>query len=331
MGAPPQASQAAAVSNETILKSQFGPEKEPIVFAGLNWDSAQFANSVARIIIKSGYGHPTFSVYGSSILLFHSLLKGDVQVDMEGWLPNLQVLYDKALSNQEIVDLGLYFGDAVQGWFMPRYVVEGDPVRRIDPVAPDLRSVDDLDRYTSVFAGEGRPGLGRFIDRSSGWASYKIDCMKLKAYRLDHNYAQITSGSEAALFEALSKAHDKGEPILTYMYEPSWPMALFDLVQVEEPDFTQEVWDRNKGVAFPLAQVKVLVHADLTQLAPDVVDFLGNISMTSEQISGILRTMKDQGLKPEEYAPVWLRENEGTWSGWVPSEVIAQVKQAVGE
>ena len=86
------------------------------------------------------------------------------------------------------------------------------------------------------------------------------------------------------------------------MYEPSWPMATFDLVQIEEPEFSEDVWTRNKGVGFPLAQVKVLVHADLPQRAPEVVEFLGNVSMTSDQISAILQTMKDQGLTPEEYA-----------------------------
>ena len=72
--------------------------------------------------------------------------------------------------------------------------------------------MEDLEGYASVFAGAGRPGLGRFIDGSSGWASYKIDCMKLKAYRLDDNYAQITSGSEVALFAALAEAYEKREP-----------------------------------------------------------------------------------------------------------------------
>ena len=331
VGSPPQASQGTSAGNTTILESQFAAGKEPIVFAGLNWDSAQFANSIARIIIEGGYGYPTFSVFGSSIPLFHSLRKGDVQVYMEGWLPNLQELYDKALDDQEISDLGLYFGNAVQGWFVPRYVIEGDTSRGIEPIAPELRSVSDLEQYTSVFAGEGRPGLGKFIDGSPGWASYKIDCMKLKAYRLDDNYAQITRGSESALFAALSEAYEKGEPILTYMYEPSWPMDRFELVQIEEPEFNQEIWSRNKGTEFPLAQVKVLAHSDLPQLAPEVAEFLGKISMTSEQISGILQSMKEQTLTPEEYATVWLKENESVWSAWMSSEVSRDVLAAIGK
>ena len=331
VGSPPKETQAGAAGKTTMLNVQFESDKEPVSFAGLNWDSAQFANSIARIIIESGYGHPTYSVYGSTIPLFQSLRKGDVQVYMEGWLPNLQELYDKAITDGVIEDVGLFFGNAIQGWFVPKYVIEGDPTREIVPIAPDLRAVNDLKRYSSVFASEGQPGIGRLIDGSSGWASYKIDCMKLKAYRLDDRYAQITSGSEAALFAALSSAYENGEPILTYLYEPSWPIARFDLVQITEPDFNQEAWNRNKGVEFPLAQIKKLVHPDLTRQAPELVEFLGNISMTSEQISDILQTMKDLGLTPEEYASIWLKENETTWSGWVPPGVATQVKQALEE
>ena len=329
VGTPPQASQGTAGAGAALLNISFGSDKEPIVFAGLNWGSAQFINGVARIIIEGGYQIPTRSLDGSSIPLFHSLRKGDVQVYMEGWLPNLQELYDKATTKQEISDLGLYFGDAVQGWFVPRYVVKGDRVRGIDPVAPELRSVGDLERYASVFAGEDRPGPGRLIDGSSGWASFKIDCMKLKAYRLDDNYAQITSGSESALFDALSEAYEQGEPILTYMFEPTWAMAKFDLVQISEPEFSQEVWNSNKAVAFPLAQVKKWVHPSLPGRAPEVVEFLSKVSMSSDEISRILETMKEQDLKPEEYARVWVRENGAVWSSWVPPDAVAKVLQAL--
>ncbi|MFW6195494.1 MAG: ABC transporter substrate-binding protein, partial [Chloroflexota bacterium] len=54
--------------------------QDPIVFAGLDWDSARFANTVARLIIEAGYGYPTESTAGSSVPLFQSLRQGDVDV-----------------------------------------------------------------------------------------------------------------------------------------------------------------------------------------------------------------------------------------------------------
>ena len=168
VGTPPRAGQVAARADATFLNIQFPPDREPIVFAGLNWDSAQFANGIVRLIVESGYGYPTRSAHGGSVSLFQSLSKGDVDVYMEGWLPNLQDLYDKALADEQISDLGLYFGDAVQGWFVPRYVVEGDVEQGIEPAAPNLKAVGELERYSQVFASEEQPGVGRLIDGSSG-------------------------------------------------------------------------------------------------------------------------------------------------------------------
>lgn len=331
VGTGPKVSEIPQEAMATMLEVQFASDKEAIIFAGGNWDSIQFLNSIARFIIESGYGYPTYSVYGSTIPLFQSLRKGDIHVLMEGWFPNIQELYEKAVADRQIEDIGLSFGDAVQGWFIPRYVVEGDSKRDIQPVAPDLQSVNDLERYSHIFASREQPAIGRLIDGSPGWFSYKINCMKLKAYRLDDKYAQITTGSEGALFAELVSAYEKGKPILIFMYEPSWPMAMFDLKQVEEPEFTQERWSTDKGCAFPLTQVKKLVHIDLTQRVPEVVDFLGKISMECDEISSILFNMKENDLKPEEAGLMWLRENENVWSQWVPSDVAQRAEQVLSQ
>ena len=326
---PPIGEKVPQETMTTLLKIKFASDKAPIVFAGLNWNSAQFANSISRFIIESGFGHPTQVLQGSSAPLFQRLRKGDVHVFLEGWLPNMQELYDKALSEKLIVDLGLFYGNAVQGWFVPKYVVEGDSKRDIKPVAPELKSVNDLMRYQNIFASNEHPGIGRLIDGSPGWFSYKINCMKLKTYRLDDKYAQITTGSESALFAELSEAYEKGKPILIYMYDPTWPMARFDLRRLVEPKFTQERWRGDKGCAYPLSQIKKFVHINLPQRAPKVVEFLGKLRLDSDKISRILLAMKEKGLKPEEAALIWLRENESIWMNWVTSDVAQKVKQAL--
>jgi glycine betaine/proline transport system substrate-binding protein len=153
--------------------------------------------------------------------------------------------------------------------------------------------------------------------------------MKLKAYRLDDKVTQLAAGSEGALFAALSNAYQKKEPILLYMYEPSWPMAKFDLIQLEEPEFTQACWSTDKKCAFPPSQVKKLAHVALPLRALEVVEFLKKIQMDRDEISRILVDMKERNLKPEEAALIWLRENESIWMNWVTSNIAQKVKQAL--
>ena len=329
VGAGPPVNEMPGEEGTTMLGIPF--DKEPIIFAGLNWGSAQFGNSIARFIIESGYGYPTYSVFGSSVPMFQSLCKGDVHVYMEVWLPNTQELYNKAIAKDQVEDVGRYFGDAVQGWFVPRYVVEGDTKRGIKPIAPDLKSIDDLERYSHLFASKEQPGIGRLIDGSPGWFSSKIDCMKLKTYRLDDNYAQVITGSLDALAAELKDAYEKGKPILVYMFGPSWPLASFDLKQIDEPRFTPERWSTDKGCAFPLNQVKIVVHSSLPQRTPEIVEFFGEMSMDCNDISSILFTMKEQDLTPEEAAIMWLKKNENIWSQWVPLDVAQKIKQALSQ
>ena len=63
------------------------PNKEPIIFSELPWESAQLQNRIAQYVIEYGYGHPTGVVSGSIPLLFEGLLRGDIDVNMEIWLP----------------------------------------------------------------------------------------------------------------------------------------------------------------------------------------------------------------------------------------------------
>ena len=43
------------------------------------------------------------------------------------------------------------FNDNSQGLYVPTYVIEGDAERGIEPVAPDLKTVEDLAKYPELF------------------------------------------------------------------------------------------------------------------------------------------------------------------------------------
>ena len=70
-------------------------EKREIVFAGLDWTSVEVQNGVASYIVEHGYGYPVGSVPGSTVPLFQGLIKGDVDINMEVWLPNQNEAWDK--------------------------------------------------------------------------------------------------------------------------------------------------------------------------------------------------------------------------------------------
>ena len=80
----PIATSAALAADET-------PQCEldrPVVFSGLDYDSARFHNAVVRRIIEAGYGCETDEIPGTVNVLMQGLGRGDVDVTMEVWKEN---------------------------------------------------------------------------------------------------------------------------------------------------------------------------------------------------------------------------------------------------
>ena len=69
----------------------------------------------------------------------------------------------------------LNFPDGIQGWFVPRYLVEGDSSRKIEALAPNLKIVSDLIKYKKLFVELENPNIGRFYNCMLGWACEDIN------------------------------------------------------------------------------------------------------------------------------------------------------------
>src|SRR5690606_39127055 len=108
----------------------------PIVFGDLDWESAQVANWIARLVLEEGFGCATDAVPGTVVPIYQGAVRGDVDVIMEVWTDNTPDLWTEAVRAGVVEEVGVAFDDAVQGWFVPRYLVEGDPARGIAPAAP---------------------------------------------------------------------------------------------------------------------------------------------------------------------------------------------------
>ena len=148
----------------------------PVIFAGLDWDSNSVHTEIARFILENGYGCATDIIPGTTVPLLNGQIRGDIDVTMEIWRDNVREIYDPALEEGTVVDLGVNYPDAIQGWFVPNYVIEGE-----NAPATGLRSVADLPRFKDVFADPEEPGKGRFYNGVAGWGAEGVSTRKLHA------------------------------------------------------------------------------------------------------------------------------------------------------
>lgn len=304
-------------------------EIDTIVFADAGWDSIRIHNSIAQTIIEEGYGYDTEVTVGSSPATLLGLREGDIHAYTEIWTDNMKEAYEEAIESGDILRVSTNFNDNEQGLYVPTYVIEGDPARGIEPMAPDLRYLEDLKEYPEVFEDPEDPGRGRLINSPSGWLTADLVDAKFELYGLDETFNNFSPGSDAASVADLSAAYERGDAWVGMTWSPTWVTAQYDLTLLEEPPYDEEIWNETKATAFPPADVVVGVHKDLPEQAPDVTEFLRNYETSTALTEEALIYMSENDASPEEAAEWWMKEHEDLWTSWVPEDVAEDVKASM--
>lgn len=304
-------------------------KREEISFADVGWDSVKFHNAVAGLIAESVYGYSWKEVPGSSAIMHEAMMKGEIDVNMEEWTDNLAT-YAEDLEAGRFTELGTNFGDNIQGLYVPRYVIEGDPERGIEPMAPDLKTVQDLKNYADLFKDDENPGMGRIYGAIPGWEVNEIMKKKVEFNGLDKYYIYFQPGSDAALSAAITAAYEKGEPIVAYYWEPTWLTGKYDLVLLEDYTYTDVESYKAGKTACPSVNVTVGVSNGFYQDNPEFCAFLEKYETSSELTSEALAHMQDTGDSHEATAKWFLTEHDELLNQWLTVDEAKKVRAALG-
>ncbi|WP_018700577.1 ABC transporter substrate-binding protein [Amorphus coralli] len=303
----------------------------PVMFAGLDYQSAAFHTALAKFIVKTGYGCEVDDLPGSTIPLINGVARGDVDVIMEIWTANPAQAWVDAEKAGTVVALGTTFPDAVEGWFVPTYLVEG-----AEAPAPTLKKAEDLPQFAPLFTDPEEPSKGRFYNCPAGWQCEVVNSKKLVAYGLEDSYTNFRPGTGASLQAAVDSAYLRKKPILFYYWAPTALMGKHEFVQLEEPAFNREIWDAmmaaevpDAATAYPVSKVIIGANKAFSESAPNLTAFFNAYSTTSALTSKALADMEDNGGDADVAAQTFLKANEDVWTKWVPASVAEKVKAAL--
>lgn len=304
----------------------------PLVLADLPWASNAFHVAVVQRIVEAGYGCRTDVLPGATLPLFRAMASGRVDVTLEVWKGNFPDQWDAAVAAGEVVEVGMNFADATQGWYVPAWLVRGEGAR-----APDLKSVSDLPRHKDLFSDPEQRHKGRFYNCSLGWACEAVNSRKLHAYGLSDSFTNFRPASGAALAEAIGDHYRRKRPFVAYYWSPTWVLGTYDLVRLEEPPHDPAVWQAmmasrrpERATAYPETPVGIGVQAGLVREAPALIAFLGRYRTGSALVSSVLAHQRLYGKSAAETADWFLREHGGVWRDWVPADVASRVRAALG-
>ena len=315
-------------------------EKPELIFADLNWSSALLQNSVARVILEEGYGYQTDAVSGGTLPLMEALVSGDVNVNMEIWLPNQQEAWDKAVAEGTISSVGNSLTETAwqSAFLIPQHTADANP---------GLRSVDDLKNpeYQELFARPATGGKAALITCIPGWECEIRNEQQVYGYGLADHVELVNPGSFEGLNSEILGAFERGDDILFYYWGPTALIGKLvtdygGYVRLEEPDSTPECEehigathdnpeDTEYACEYADAEVIIAMRTDLKEKAPDVVEFFEAYEMSDNGIFALLGELDDTGDEPRDIAIRWLRSSN-EWKDWVSADVANQVLDALG-
>jgi glycine betaine/proline transport system substrate-binding protein len=318
-----------------LLAGGCGSAKPVIKLYDGQWESLWINNAIFKFIVEEGYGYPVQTVAMPSLVMHEDLPKGKIDLNMEAWQQDYVDWYEEQIEKGDIANLGMTYEAGPQFFMIPKWVAE----------EYNVQTVFDMTNHWELFKDPGDPARGVFYNCLISWNCDEVNRVKLEAYGLTKYYNVVSPGSTDALEAALTKAQDRHQPVFGYYWAPSRLMGAYDWYILEEPAYTEQVWDKvmaatadeslrpiDQACAYQTVPIDKIAHQGLFKKAPDVVKMLEKMVVGLEPLNEIMGWAEEHDVQDWEMAAVhYLRTYEDRWRGWVTEEAYRKIVKALGE
>jgi glycine betaine/proline transport system substrate-binding protein len=290
-----------------------------------DWTGNFIDTKLVEIILVEEMGYEVESVFlPSGPATWQAILTGDVDVAFEFWpsaSPEGHQYLKEFGGDGSVAYLGEVGIVGENGWWVPRYVIEGDPDRGIEAVAPDLKNWEQLNKYAQLFATPETAPKGRLM----GCPVPAWQCgnkFRISALNLDYELAVM--GTEIAQVAELESYYARGQPVLLYWWAPHWVHAKYDLVRLRLPEYTDECWGGADGWGphsdcdWPDDIPYNLGSVTLKDRHPDAHQLIWNFKLSNKQQTEMAYEVDVNGREVDEVVREWMAKNEDIWRAWIP-------------
>ena len=300
-------------------------ESNTIVIGEGDWQSNQFYNQVAKIIIEEGYGVEVEVMQVDTPLLIASLTDGSIDLNLETWSDNMPT-YEADIENGNYQELGLNFNDNYQGIYIPTYLAD----------QYDIEYITDLVDHKALFPDPEVTNWDPATDKAvvyGGPSGWQVTTFLVNKFSNEEVYPELVEHFEfrplesTALLDAtLTDAYNSEEPWAGYNWEPTTIMGLFDMTLLKD----QADYDKDSGAGMvPTNDVTVVASNNFVETYPEIVEFLENYRTSAQVASDALAYMAENELSAADTAAWWLENNKDMWTTWVPEDVVSKVEDSL--
>ena len=101
-----------------------------VTIASMNWQSAEVLAALDKFILTEGYGCNAEVIVGDTVPTITSMIeKGEPDLAPEGWVDLLPDVVNRGIEEGKLIGAAVALSDAaVQGWWIPKYIADANPV-----------------------------------------------------------------------------------------------------------------------------------------------------------------------------------------------------------
>lgn len=286
--------------------------RRPTIQLGVtDWTGARLNSAIAERLIERRLGYPVETVEIVDLLdMADDLVVGDIDAVLELWPSTLLDDEREVIEGGDIVDLGPLGVEGKVGWFVPRYVAEGElAVTGWEALAAP--------GVADAFATPETGRRGRFLGTNPAYEQYDEQLIE----ELDLPFEVIYSGSDAATEAEVAAAVANEDPIVLYWWRPTALVERYDLVRVALPERTDACVEAIEageafGCDYPVDRLRKLASPGLEDEAPEVERFLRALRFTTDDQERMIGQVDNGGRTVAEVADAWIETNGSTWEAW---------------
>ena len=199
--------------------------------------------------------------------------------------------------NGNIGRIGMY----VAPWMVEKY--------------PDITDAKNLNKYADLFKTADSGGKGAWYEGPPGYTT--IGEKMIAANKL--NFKAISTGSEAALIEVLTKAEANKTPAIAYFYEPQTFFVKMPGLLNSRVNFPANDWaDAAKASGltdYPETVLVKLASKKLMDSGSAFATLIQNFKWTNDDQNAVAADIEG-GMKPEEAAQKWIDAHADQVKAW---------------
>ena len=295
---------------------------EKVAIGVPNWTGAQAIANLIEAVVTEKIGGEATMVTGNNATIFQAMDqgKGDIDVHPDVWLPNQESFTKEFVDGAGTVALSSNPYEGKQGFCVSKQFSEENNVTSIfDLTRPEVAEKMDADGN-----GKGDIWVG-----APGWASANVNEVKVRDYGLSA-FMEPIRAEQSVMVASVGDSITKNKGYAFYCYSPHAIWFMHDIVRLEEPAYDPEKyvmiqpsddpdWFENSMVASEdaLKKVQVAWSKSLEERSPAIADFLANMTLDTETVSGFAFEIAANDRDPAEVVREWIAANSDRVDGWL--------------